>query len=162
MTVTGADISLSASHTAKQTYRREESLLVGFVSGEEGFSEETIDSGRRITRVQEQSEAFSGDTLLDRFQRGDNLTATADTRTEYLSSLRALQADFTAEARAVSDSTLLPSAASGSDAVESVVDPVHHPGGRRPLRPLGGRRQVDRPGLGVGHELLEVEELPVG
>ena len=33
MTVTGADISLSATHTASQTYRREESLLVGFVLG---------------------------------------------------------------------------------------------------------------------------------
>ena len=30
MTVTSADISLSASHSSKQTYKREESLLAGF------------------------------------------------------------------------------------------------------------------------------------
>ena len=119
MTVTGADISLSASHTAKQIYKREESLLVGFVSGDEGFSEETVQSGRRITCTQEQAEAFSDDSLLDRFQRGEHVNALEDARTEYLSSLRALQADFSAEAKVVSDSTLLPSMA--SDAVESVV-----------------------------------------
>jgi hypothetical protein len=140
MTVTDAGISLSATHTAKQTYKREESLLVGFVSGGEGFSEENLSSGRRITRSQEQAEAFSDDSLLDRFQRGDNVNALTDTRTEYLSSLRALQAEFSAEAKTVSDSvrhagaqlegsplagtslagTLLPSAAD-TNAVESVV-----------------------------------------
>ena len=102
MTVTGADISLSATHTASQTYRREESLLVGFVSGEDGFSEETVDGGRLITRNSEQSEAFSDDSLLDRFQRGENLNTLSDARTEYLSSLRALQADFSAEIASVS------------------------------------------------------------
>ena len=135
MTVTGADISLSASHTAKQTFKREESLLVGFVSGNEGFSEENLSSGRRITRSQEQTEALSDESLLDRFQRGENVNALADTRTEYLSSLRALQSEFSEEARSVSvlsslagtrypgtryPGTLLPSAAA-SAAVESAV-----------------------------------------
>ncbi len=97
MTVTGADISLSATHASRQTYKREESLIVGFVTGDEGFSEDTVRSGRRITRAQEQSEAFSDDTLLDRFQRGENLNTSDGIRTEYLSSLRALQAGFSAE-----------------------------------------------------------------
>lgn len=127
MTVTGADITMSASHTAKQTYRREESLLVGFSSGDEGFSAETVSNGRQISRTQEQAEAFSDDSLLDQFQRGENLSALEDTQTEYLSSLRALQAEFSADAVSmpstsdlIRSNTLLPSPAEG-DAVESVV-----------------------------------------
>jgi hypothetical protein len=120
MTVTSADISLSASHSSKQTYKREESLLAGFVNGGEGFSEETISSGRRITRTQEQSEAFSGATLLDQFQGGQNLGRLEGARTEYLSSLRALQANFSAETINISEATLPPSMAE-SHAVESSV-----------------------------------------
>jgi hypothetical protein len=120
MTVTGADISLSATHTSRQTYKREESLLVGFVSGDEGFSEDTVRNGRRITRVQEQSDALSDDTLLDQFQRGENPNLSDGTRIEYLSSLRALQAEFSAEVTNVSLSTLLPSMVD-SEAVESIV-----------------------------------------
>ncbi len=120
MIVTGAGISLPASHTAKQTYRREESLIAGLASGDEGFSEETISSGHKITRIQEQTEAFSGDIMLDRFQRDENMGALEDTRTEYLSSLRALRAEFSVEAKSVSDSTLLSSMAE-SEAVESIV-----------------------------------------
>ena len=120
MTVTGADISLSATHASRQTYKREESLLVGFVSGDEGFSEDTVRNGRRITRVQEQSEALSDDTLLDQFKRGENLNLPDGTRIEYLSSLRALQAEFFAEVTNVSLSALLPSMVE-SEAVESIV-----------------------------------------
>jgi hypothetical protein len=120
MTVTSADISLSATHSSKQTYRREETLLAGFANRGEGFSEDTVTSGRRITRIEEQSEAFSDETLLDRFQSGQNLTRLEDTQTQYLSSLRALQAEFSAETISVSEATLLPSMAE-TDAVESIV-----------------------------------------
>ena len=93
MTVTGADISLSEINEFSTTYRRKESLLVGFSTSDE-YSEETIQSGRTVTRTQGQGDAFSGETLLDRFQQGQNLNALPDTQTEYLSSLRDFQADF--------------------------------------------------------------------
>ena len=115
-----ADISLSTSHSSNQTYRREEALLAGFVSVDEGFSDDSVTSGRRITRVQEQSEAFSDEILLDRFKSGENFSRLEDTQTQCMSSLRALQADFSAEAKSVSEATLLPSMVE-SDAVESIV-----------------------------------------
>ena len=109
MNVTSAGISLFASHFSNQTYRREETLLAGLAGGGEKLSGGSVISGRRITRVQEQSEAFSDEILLDRFQIG-----------QYLPSLCSLQGDFSAEAKSVSEATLLPSMA-GSDAVESIV-----------------------------------------
>ncbi len=120
MTVTGADISLSASHTSKQTYKREESLLVGFTKGDEGFSADTVSNGRRITRAQEQAEAFSDDSLLDQFQRGENFNTSDGTRIEYLSAFRALQAEFSNRITSISTSALLPSMAK-TEAVESTV-----------------------------------------
>ncbi|MCH2664484.1 hypothetical protein MK139_09070 [bacterium] len=50
MTVTGADISLSETNEFSTTYRRKESLLVGFSTSDE-YSEETIQSGRTVTRT---------------------------------------------------------------------------------------------------------------